>query len=236
MSHPTIAVAPQRNIGLGSLVTLLKDQRTRAVDVIAGAGAIRCIDGSLMLNTEPDLSADGVTLTTGTYAMNDIAMSGIATKLDIDLRYMRRMARENVPLLDDNVNSWLERDRRRFLVRCLRGDAGVGVARAFLSDRYARIDNYDVMLAALDGIRNSGVNTTVANCDLSDRRLYLRVVSPDVQVAAPQLLKNYRSPFDGRRGSDLPIISGGFLLTNSETGYAGTVWRRGCAWRSAAMA
>lgn len=219
MSQPTVAVAPQRNIGLESLVSLLEDQRARSVDVIAGAGAIRCVDGALLLNTEPNLSADGVTLTTGTYAMNDIAMSGIATKLDIDMRYMRRMARENVPLLDDNVNSWLERDRRRFLVRCLRTGANGGVARAFLSDRYLRIDNFDVLLAVLAGIRNSGVNTTVENCDLSDRRLYLRVVSPEVQVAAPQLLKNYRSPFDGRRGSELPIISGGFLLTNSETGY-----------------
>jgi hypothetical protein len=198
---------------------MLKDQSTRAIDVIAGAAAIQCVDGNLVLNnTEPNIGPDGVTMTAGTYAMNDIARSGVADKLNIPLPYMRRMATENLPLLDHNVNSWLERDHRRFLIRCLRGDSGLGVARAFLSDRYARIDNFDVLLAALDGIRQAGVNTQVATCDLTDRRMYVRVVSPDVQVAAPQLLKNYRSPFDGRRGEDLPFISGGFLITNSETG------------------
>jgi hypothetical protein len=219
MSQPSVAVAPNRNIGVENLAAMLKDQSTRAVDVIAGAAAIQCVDGNLVLaGTEPAIGPDGVTMTAGSYAMNDIARSGVADKLNIPLPYMRRMAAENLALLDQNVNSWLERDHRRFLIRCLRRDSGPGVARAFLSDRYARIDNVDVLLAALDGIRQAGVNTTVATCDLTDRRMYVRVVSPDVQVAAPQLLKNYRSPFDGRRGEDLPFISGGFLITNSETG------------------
>jgi hypothetical protein len=219
MVQPFVAVAPHRNIGVENLAAMLKDQSTRAIDVIAGAAATQCVDGNLVLNnTEPNIGPDGVTMTAGTYAMNDIARSGVADKLGIPMPYLRRMAAENLPLLDANVNSWLERDHRRFLIRCLRGDSGVGVARAFLSDRYARIDNFDVLLAALDGIRQAGVNTQVATCDLTDRRMYVRVVSPDVQVAAPQLLKNYRSPFDGRRGEDLPFLSGGFLITNSETG------------------
>jgi hypothetical protein len=219
MLQPSVAVGPHRNIGVENLAATLKDQSTRAVDVIAGAAAIRCVDGNLVLNgTEPTIGPDGVTMTAGTYAMNDNALNNIGDKLSIPIPYLRRMAADNVPLLDANVNSWLERDHRRFLIRCLRRDNGPGIARAFLSDRYARIDNLDVLLAALDGIRKAGVNTTIADCDLTDRRMYLRVVSPDVQVAAPQLLKNYRSPFDGRRGSDLPIVSGGFLITNSETG------------------
>jgi hypothetical protein len=47
-------------------------------------------------------------------------------------------AREDVPLLDGNINSWLERDDRLSLVRCLRRTpaSGDGTARAFLSDRY----------------------------------------------------------------------------------------------------
>ena len=219
MVQPSVAVAPHRNIGVENLAAMLKDQSTRAIDVIAGAAAIQCVDGNLVLNnTEPNIGTDGVTMTAGTYVMNDIARSGVADKLGIPMLYMRRMAAENLPLLDDNVNSWLERDPRRFLIRCLRRDSGPGVARAFLSDRYSRIDNLDVLLAALDGIRQAGVNTQVATCDLTDRRMYMRVVSPDVQIAAPQLLKDYRSPFDGRRGEDLPFISGGFLITNSETG------------------
>jgi hypothetical protein len=151
--------------------------------------------------------------------VNDIALGGIGEKLGIPVAYLRRMAADNVPLLDANVNGWLARDDRRFLVRCLRYDAAGhdGVARAFLSDRYLRIDNLDVLLAALDGIRKAGVAVEVASCDVTERRMYVRFVSPEIQVMAPQLLRNYRSPFDGRRGSDLPIISGGFIFSNSNS-------------------
>jgi len=222
MSQPTLAVAPHRNIGLNNLLTVLKDQKLRAIDALAGAGALQCDGGNLIIpKTNPVLSADGVTMTAGSYALTDIALGGVGQKLDIPVTYLRRMAHENVPLLDSNLNSWLARDDRRFLVRCLRHDTtgGDGTARAFLSDRYLPIDNLDVLLAALDGIRQSGVAVEVASCDLTERRMYARFVSPEIKVMAPQLLKNYRSPFDGRRGSDLPVISGGFLLKNSETGY-----------------
>ncbi|MFI6782639.1 DUF932 domain-containing protein [Micromonospora sp. NPDC050276] len=90
--------------------------------------------------------------------------------------------------------------------------------RAVLSDRYHRIDNLDVLFAALDGIRRANVRVQFAGCDLTDRRMYLRVYSPQVQVAAPRLLARYRSPFDGRAGAELPIVSAGFLISNSETG------------------
>lgn len=222
MSEPTLAVAPHRHIGLDNLMTVLERQKPRAMDVIAGAGALQCDDGKLIIpRTAPVLRADGVTMTAGNYALTDIALGGVGAKLDIPVAYLRRMAHENVPALDYNVNTWLARDDRRFLVRCLRDDTtgGDGTARAFLSDRYLCIDNLDVLLAALDGIRQAGVAVEVASCDLTERRMYARFVSPEIKVMAPQLLKNYRSPFDGRRGSDLPVISGGFLLTNSETGY-----------------
>ena len=74
------------------------------------------------------------------------------------------------------------------------------------------------LMAALDGIRQTGVLVTVDGCDLTDRRMHLRLYSPAVQAIAPNLLANYRSPFDGRAGADLPVVWGGFLITNSETG------------------
>jgi len=222
MVSPAVTVAPNRHIDLNTMAHMLTEQKARAVDVIAGAGALECVDGNLVIaGTTPQLGDGGVTMTAGTYAMTDIALGGVGEKLGIPMSYLRRMANDNVPALDYNINTWLERDNRRFLVRCLRHDTtgGNGVARAFLSDSYLRIDNLDVLIAALDGVRQAGVAADVVSCDLTDRRLYVRVVSPEIQVMAPQLLRNYRSPFDGRRGSDLPVVSGGFLLTNSETGF-----------------
>ncbi|GGJ75895.1 hypothetical protein GCM10010123_02280 [Pilimelia anulata] len=219
MTASPVDLAGTRHLELQSMVALLREQKARAVDVIAGAGAIRAVGGNLVLDgTEPQLTDAGVTMTAGTYGVNDIAQSGIADKLGIPTAYLRRMAGECPELYDENVNTWLARDPRRFLIRCLRGEAGTGVARAFLSDRYNRIENLDVLLAALQGIRDSGTPVDIAGCDLSERRMYVRVTSPQVQVLSPQLLGNYRSPFDGRRGADLPVISGGFIIANSETG------------------
>jgi hypothetical protein len=183
-----VVVAPNRNVRLESLVGMLRDQSTRAVDVIAGAGAIRAVDANLIVNgTEPQIGPNGVTMTAGTYTINEIAQNGIAEKLAIPIAYLRRMAEDNVDLYDTNVNSWLARTDRRFLIRCLRNDAGHGVVRAFLSDSYYRIDNLDVLMAALSGIRDAGMSVEVAGCDLTDRRMYLRVVSPEVRVVAPRL-------------------------------------------------
>jgi hypothetical protein len=232
MAQPTLAVAPNRHIGMNSLITQLRDQHARSVDVYASADTMHADGGKLIIaRTAPVLTPAGVDLTAGSFALSDVALGGVAKKLDIPGPYLRRMAAENVPALDYNVNTWLERDDRRFLVRCLRRTptSGDGTARAFLSDRYLRINNLDVLMAAIKGIEQAGVAVQIASCDLTDRRMYVRFVSPDVQVMAPELLRNYRSPFDGRRGSDLPVISGGFLLQNSETGegrYSLAPWLR----------
>ncbi len=212
--------SPQRNLQLDQLAGRLKDQSARALDVIAGTGAIRAESGRLILDgTEPALRPDGVTMTTGTYAVSDVADGQLADKLGIPLAYLRRMHADATDLYDANIRGWLARTDRRFLIRVLRGGSGSGVVRAVLSDKYARIDHLDVLMAALDGIRDSGVPVVIDGADLSERRMSVRVYSTDVQAMAPQLLAGYRSPFDGRPGTDLPVVWGGFLITNSETGF-----------------
>jgi hypothetical protein len=220
MSQPTIARSATRNMELDQLAKILQDQSAHKLDVIVGAGAIRAVGGQLVLNgTEPVLGSDGVTMTSGTYQINDVANTGFADKLGIPTAYLRRLHADHPDLYDHNINGWLNRTQRRFLVRVLRDESGNGgVVRAVLSDRYSRIDNSDVLMAALDGIRQAGAPVQVDGCDLTDRRMHLRLYSPQIQAMAPALLANYRSPFDGRHGADLPVIWGGFLISNSETG------------------
>ena len=213
------ATAPGRNLDLDHLASLLRETSTRALDVIAGTAAIRAEHGRLVLDgTEPVLGSDGVTMTAGSYSLNDVATTGLADKLGIPLAYLRRMHTDAVDLFDANVNGWLARMNRRLLVRVLRDDHGGGVVRAVVSDKYARIDNLDVLIAALDGIRALGAQVQVEGCDLTDRRMYIRVAAPGVQALAPGLLANYRSPFSGQAGRDLPVVWAGFVISNSEVG------------------
>ncbi len=75
-----------------------------------------------------------------------------------------------------------------------------------------------MLLAALDGVRAAGVPVTVDGCDLTDRRMYVRVACEQVRVLAPALLAGYRSPFTGATGAENPVVYAGFVLSNSETG------------------
>jgi hypothetical protein len=145
--------------------------------------------------------------------------TGIADKLGIPANYLRRMRESRPGLFGANVNGWLEEDERSFLVRCLRGEqGGTGVARAWLSDGYRPIDHLDTLMAVFDGIRAAGQPVVVDSCDLTERRMHVRVRCEAVQVMAPALLAGYRSPFTGASGADNPVVFAGFVVSNSETG------------------
>jgi hypothetical protein len=143
----TRTASPQRNLELGQLAGLLKDQSARALDVIAGTGAIRADRGRLILDgTEPALRPDGVTMTTGSYAASDVADGQLADKLGIPLPYLRRMHADAVDLYDGNVIGWLARTDRRFLIRVLRAagyswaeiGARLGITRQAAQQRWGR--------------------------------------------------------------------------------------------------
>ena len=210
-----------RNATLSDLARLLRKQQARKVDIVAPAAAIRAHAAQLVVdNTVPELGPDGVTATAGAYAATEVCDQGIADKLGIPAAYLRRLREHKPDLYDANVNGWLDGDDRRFLLRCLQPvtGEGPGVARAFLSDGYKIIDCLDVLMAALGGVRNSGFPVEIDGCDLTERRMYVRVVCEQVQVLAPALLNGYRSPFTGASGADNPVVFAGFVITNSETG------------------
>jgi hypothetical protein len=105
-----------------------------------------------------------------------------------------------------------------FLRTFVNKDKNEGFARAILSDRYNVIDNFDVLFATLEAVKASGLNLKIEDngCDLTESKMYIRFVAPDVEINAPELLKNYKSP-KGNGGVGDGIITG-FVITNSELG------------------
>lgn len=218
-SKPSLLTA--RHATLEDLAALLRDQQARKVDAVAGPSALRARGGMLIVaGTEPVLTADGVDMGDGTYRPTAACDEGIGEKLGIPVAYLRKLREQALDLYDANVNGWLERidPGRKFLVRCFRDGGGMGVARALLSDGYKRIDHLDVLTAILDGVRLAGVAVQVQGCDLTERRMYVRLYSEDVVAQAPALLAGYRSPFTGADGAANPVVWGGLVITNSETG------------------
>lgn len=226
-----------RNASLGDLAEVLRSQHARKLDVIAPARTLRSEGGLLVVEgTEGILTPDGVATADGRYRPTVVADEGIADKLGIPVKYLRRLRADRPDLYDANVNGWLlgdhngtlpafreggePADPRSFLVRTFRPDdvGGEGVARAFLSDSYRIVDNLDVLTAALEGVREAGVPVEIQGADLTDRRMYVKVFSPAVAELAPTLLAGYRSPYTGDSGTDNPTVFAGFVISNSEVG------------------
>lgn len=129
--------------------------------------------------------------------LTDVAHSQIGAYLEIPSRYYQRMRDSNPDLLVENVNGWLERTPPASrMVRTLDGRA-----RAFLSDKYRRIDNVQVAEAVLPIIaRMPGAE--VKSCEITDNKMYIKVVNP-------RLTENV---------SVGDTVQGGILISNSEIG------------------
>jgi hypothetical protein len=74
------------------------------------------------------------------------------------------------------------------------------------------------LIAALDAIKESGIDLRIQQCDLTDRKMYIAFTCPEIEVQAKELLKSYKVPsgssLDGNKG-----IVTGFVIGNSEIGH-----------------
>lgn len=191
---------------LTGLIATLEHQNSIKKDFVANSkNHILFIEGKLSIIT------DGKEVT---YEPTKHFHSQMAEKLNIPGGYYNRMLQQANKLLDDNVNHWLTSESKNFLVRTF-DDAAKEYrqARAFLSDSYSIIDNYQVLFEALEAIKDTGIKIEVVNAELSETRMYLKVVCPEVEISGKEMLKNYRVNKEVGDG----IISG-FTLTNSEIG------------------
>lgn len=219
-----------QNASFQTLYSQLKAERDRKVDLIVPARDLCSNQGVIKIRNagEPVLTDSGVTPTHLELDPSNVFDEGLAAKLGIPRAYLRTM-RDNgwYDMVDSNVNRLLhgqegvrEADVRQFLVRTFKGEnGGHGYARAFLSNSYKTIDNWDILGSVVQGMQAAGLDAhTVHSADLTDRRMYMKIVVPEISVLAPELLKDYRSPFSGRRGADNPMVFAGFVIGNSETG------------------
>ena len=130
------------------------------------------------------------------YRVTALARRQLAEKLKIPFSYFERMREAQPDLLDRNVNTWLQSEGERRMLRTLDGQV-----RAVLSERYRRLDNFDLaenvlpILLLLDGAR-------VESVELTETKMYLKVVTPRVQFEV--------APGD--------IVQAGIAITNSEVG------------------
>lgn len=224
----------EKDMSPSRLVALLKEQNDIKRDYIIAGRNITCTDGRLGFRL-PGLASDlggipGISFSgaddTASLKLSETASRHLAEKLGIPWQYFERIAAErHMPLFDKSLEHFLhgELSDKCYMLRCFAGSSGQPeVLRAFLSDRYKPIDNLDVLMAAVEAVKGTGVEVKFDASDVSGRGMYLRVVAPGVESQSHQLLEDYRFTADRRGSSNYngDGICAGFVLRNSEVGHA----------------
>ena len=107
----------------------------------------------------------------------DHMLGQIASKLDIPNKYFKRMCSEAPELAERNVNHWLHETPKPYMVRAL-GTKG----RAFLSNQYDRIDNWDVLKAIMPALKpfKDRDDLHFEQSHVTEKHLYLRLTVPSL--------------------------------------------------------
>lgn len=181
---------------LVELANEIERQRSAKKDLVATTNAITAIadadaPGHVAFQVQ---NGDLVT-----FKANDLAVVQAAERSQIPVKYVRRMQAEAPQLLASNLNHWFHDKPERRMIRTLDGRA-----RAFLSDRYQRIDNTDVANATLT-VFGDFPGLEVRSTEITENRLYIK-------ATLPSLTREIKS----RRVGDL--VEAGVMISNSEVG------------------
>jgi hypothetical protein len=176
-------------LDLFGLVKELERQKKSKLDLIVESSTLKAVPDEFygLKLAIPDY---------GEYPLTDWAHSQLADKLGIPRKYYQKMMdSEKFQLLAENVNAWLSEEERK-LIRILDGRI-----RAFLSDRYKMMDNYDLVFLTLDEFKRKG-NVEIYRIDLTETMLYLKAIDRTLTA----LIR------------DGDIVHGGLIVRNSEVG------------------
>lgn len=130
------------------------------------------------------------------FAVGELAHQQIASRLQIPFRYYQKMQSQYPSLLDENINSWFQKTPERRMVRVMDGNV-----RAFLSDRYRRLDNLELCSAVLPIIKEMK-GADIASCEVTASHMYLKVVNKKLKAEV----------------GVGDVVQAGFCISNSEVG------------------
>jgi hypothetical protein len=142
----------------------------------------------------------------GEYKLNNLAHRQVSEHTKIPAQYYERMRTEAPELLRNNIATWFEKYPARRMLRMLDGKN-----RAFLSDAFRPLDNYDFSQVILGACADRKLD--VVSCEVTETRLYIKAIDKqEFQVPV-----GYKMGDGSHRIFDTccPV----FIASNSEVGY-----------------
>jgi hypothetical protein len=181
--------------GKQNIVELAKEIQRQAdskVDYIAPASRME-VQANGALNLLLDRSN-----VTEKLPVNSLASRQLGEKVGIPAKYFDRMMDKAPDLLSTNVNHWLQTSDANHMVRTMDGNV-----RAVLSDRYQRIDNFDIAQEILPILTNELNDLTVVSSEITEKKMYIKAVVKSLQAEV--------------KVGD--TVQAGIWITNSEIGH-----------------
>jgi len=173
---------------LTELAMELERQSSAKTDYIANTSALEMTpNGELTIESDSHQE----------FPITAHAHTQIAARLDIPAKYYNRMLNEAPELLAANVNEWFHSKPERRMVRTLDGSM-----RAFLSDRYRRLDNFDLAEAVLPILAEMGEGSKIVSTELTESRMYIKVINERLEL---EVKKD-------------DVVQAGIVISNSEVG------------------
>ncbi len=181
-------------LAIEDLASEIVRQKDCKEDYIVNANrlAMECFGTDIFLRVLDDRNTDRIE----PLDISPIAHRQIGTYLSIPAKYYSKMLEEDPTLLATNVNTWLNKLETQRMLRVLDG-----AARAFLSNRYLRMDHFPVAQAVVP-ILGELPEIRFESCQITDNRMYIKVVNPALEAEV--------APGD--------VVQAGLLISNSEVG------------------
>ena len=185
---------------LQSLLVKVKDQERRKADFVADTSGLnfRTIDGETFVHSEQPGMA------TVSSVCNDVAFGQVLAKADIDSRTGRRLQESYSDVLDLALNRIFTTEPKQVMLRTAEHSSGPHVLRAFLSDKFKRFDNFDMLNAVVPVLAESDARWEIVNASVTEKRMTLRLKSAAITGS-------------GASVGDLMAL--GLSICNSETGH-----------------
>lgn len=142
------------------------------------------------------------------YRPTALCLEQIADRVGIPRKYADRMRTEAPDLLCRNVNHWFANKPEKRMLRTLNHDQNV--ARAFLSEKYRPLDNFDLFAAVMPKLQEAGCE--IRSAEVTETRLYIQASTPRIQAIIDQ------NVVIGTHNRIQRTVQAGVIIGNSEVG------------------
>jgi hypothetical protein len=197
-----------KGLTLSQLAAKIEANKVLKQDYVAETPQI-----TMQISVNPTLTGDKPipvleVANTGSFPLLPLAHDQIGSRLKIPGQYYDKMLTSAPDLLATNVNAWFRLNPEKRMLRTLGGDL-----RAFLSNRYNRIENEEIAEIVLPILADIP-DVQIVSSEVTERRMYIQAVSPRVQGEV-------------KKGD---VVQAGVVISNSEVG-CGSVSVAAMDWR-----